>query len=180
MDFYIQCFLTEADKLQKVFGCKNKLFFEKIMLKLQDDLDDLDSEHEGLISFTKNAKSVLLDIINGKAQFADLHFMYVMIYEKLCGVFGQQIYCPSDEFSVAYFTSLQLAPSALIPIPLATPTPFIYSIAVANLATEKTTFLTASKPASLSDKEFAEQQADYAYAFDQAIKQNKDLVFSMY
>jgi hypothetical protein len=122
----------------------------------------------------------LLDIINGKVQFADLDFMYVTIYEKLCSVFGEQIYCPSDEFNVGYLTNLGLQPSALIPIPLIAKTPFVYSIAVADLATHKAKFLALPKPDKTSDKDFAEQQADYAYAFDKAIEQQKDLVFSMY
>jgi hypothetical protein len=180
MDLYIQTFLTDAEKLKKVFGCKNKLFFEKILIKLQDELDDLDSDYEKIISFTKNAKAVLLDIINGHAQHNDLSFMYVMIYEKLCGVFGEQIYCPSDEYNLQYFNALQLKPCALIPIPLVDETPFIYSVAFADLQTEKEKFLAISKPNNITDSDFAAHQADFGYAFDQAIKQNKDLVFSMY
>jgi hypothetical protein len=180
MSLYIQAFLTDAEKVKKVFGCKNKLFFDKIMLKLRDDLDDLDSDYEDKITFDKNAKTVLLDLINGKTQFKDLAFLYVHVYEKLCAVFGEQIYSPNDEFSVPYFKAIGLKPSAFLEIPLENSTPFIYSIPVAKLYKEKQWFLGLTKPDNMSQKEFDDEQNDFAYAFDKAMKANKDLVFSMY
>ena len=112
MSLYIQSYLTDAAKVKKVFGCKNKLFFEKAMLKLRDELDDLDADYDEQINFDKNAKTVLLDIINGKIQFNDMAFMYVHIYEKLCSVFGEQVFPPNDEYSVPYFKAIGLKPSA--------------------------------------------------------------------
>jgi hypothetical protein len=180
MSLYIQSYLTDAEKVKKVFGCKNKLFFEKILLKLRDDLDDIDADHEEFINFDKNAKSVLLDIINGKIQFEELAFIYVLVYEKLCGVFGEQIYSPNDEYSVPYFQALGINPSAFIPIPMVKNTPFIYSIPVAKLFKEKQWFLGLTKPDTMSQKDFDMEQSDFAFAFDKAMKENKDLVFSMY
>jgi hypothetical protein len=180
MSLYIQSYLTDAAKVKKVFGCKNKLFFEKAMLKLRDELDDLDADYDEQINFDKNAKTVLLDIINGKIQFNDMAFMYVHIYEKLCSVFGEQVFPPNDEYSVPYFKAIGLKPSAFLPIPLEKAKPFVYSIPVDKLNKEKQWFLGLTKPEDMSQKDFDLEQNDFAFIFDKAIKENKDLVFTMY
>jgi hypothetical protein len=180
MSKYIQSYLTDSEKVKKVFGCKNKLFFEKILITLGDDLEDLDSDYEDKITFEKNAKTVLLDIINGNKSFPDMAFLYMMVFEKLCKVFGEQIYCPNDEYSVSYLQAVGVKSNAFIDIPLEKSEPFLYCIPVAKLFKEKEWFLGLTKPDTMTQKEFDMEQSDFAYAFDKAMKANKDLVFTMY
>lgn len=180
MSWYIKSYLTDAEKLKKVYGCKNKLFTEKIMLKMRDFLDDLDSDYEEQITFEKNASAVLLDFINGKTSFKDINFMYVLIYERLCDIFGEQVFSPNDEYSVPYFKALEQKSTVFLPIPTEKKDPFVVSILHKDLARQKEWYLSLTKPDDMSQKEFDTEQADYAFVFDKAIKEGKDLVFTMY
>ncbi len=180
MSWYINSFVTDAGKVQKVWGCKNKLFFEKALLKLKNSLDDLDYEYEDIVDFEKNAKSVLLDIVNGKISYKDLGVLYIHVYEELCGIFGEQIYCPNDEYSVPYFKALQLQQAAFLEIPTPKGPPFVHSILNKDLKIAKEYFLGMTKPEDMDEKTFAQEQGDYAFAFDKAMQDGLDLVFTMY
>jgi hypothetical protein len=179
MSWYIRSYLVDAEKIKKIFGCKNKLFLEKIVIKLNDFLDDLDSDYSEQTNLEKNSRAVLIDIINGKITLPELDFMYTLIYERLCDVFGEQIFSPNDEYSVEYFKALQLKHSAIIAIPFPTRVPMTHHIAIKNLKHQKEWFLGLTKPNEMSQKEFDAEQSDYAFAFDEAIAKNKDLVFVM-
>jgi hypothetical protein len=171
-DKFIQVYLTDAEHVRKVYGCKNKAFLEKLLIKLKYPLEDLDDEFEDLIEPTKNSKFVLLDMINGKQTLKDLRLIYLYLYEKICLSFGQALFAPSDEFSVELFEYMELSPSAFMPIELSRKVPFLVSILCADLPAFRTRF-------EAVDAIFDEEKADYFYAIDKAIAEKKDLVLCM-
>jgi hypothetical protein len=171
-DKFIQVYLTDAEHVRKVFGCKNKAFLEKLLLKLKYPLEDLDDEFEDLLGPQKNSKYVLLDMINGKQSLKDLRLIYLYLYEKICLSFGQALFAPSDEFSVELFEALELSPSAFMPLELSRKVPFLLSL----LSSELPDF---RKRIEALDAVYDEEKPDFLYAIDKAIADKKDLVFCM-
>ncbi len=179
MSYYIQAYLTDAAKVEKVFGCKNKLLFEKLLVKLRYDLDDIDSEYEEKINFEKNAKTVLLDMINGKVSFKDVPYLYVLVYEKIVATFGEQIYAPSDEFDEEYFKALELDTYTFFDIPTCDKAPFVHSIPKEHIGEALEVFCTMPSIKGYNIGKLQEALADFKYAFEKAKKEGKDLVFVM-
>jgi hypothetical protein len=176
---FVQAYLTDAANVAKVYGCKNKALLEKLLVKLKYPLEDLDDEFEDLVEPNKNANMVLMDIINGKQTLPDFKLVYLFLYEQICLSFGEHIYAPSDDFSVNYFNALELQPSAFMPLELSNENPVLLSIPNAELEDYKMKFLNLSIYKGIDEIDFGEEQKDYAFAFDLAIKMKKDLVFCM-
>jgi hypothetical protein len=103
--------------------------------------------------------------------------MYVYLYEKIVALFGEQIYCPSDEYNVDYFEALELRQSSFFKVPFSKGLPFVHSIKNSDLKRQKDWFLGLEKPDGISQSKYDADLADYAYAFDKAIQDGKDLVF---
>jgi hypothetical protein len=149
---------------------------EKLMHKMRFALEEIDDEFEDDISETKNAKYVLLDMINGKQTYKDLRLAYIHVYEQICLAFGQQIYPPDEELSVSFLRGLQLPPSAFMPIELSSKSPYVVSIANADLKIfDKKIAELESYPNSDED-DIKQEREDYQYIIKKAIKEKKDLV----
>lgn len=176
---FVTAYLTDAAHVSKVFGCKNKALLGKLMLKLKYPLEDLDDEYEDLIGPNKDAKHVLLEIINGKQTLKDLRLMYLFIYEQICLSFGEHLYAPNDDFSAEYFLALKLKPSAFMPIELSSKHPILVSIKYDELETYKEKFSSLESYEGYDEDIIGEDRKDYLYAFDEAIKKKKDLVFCL-
>jgi hypothetical protein len=175
---FVQAYITDAEHITKVFGCKNKVLFQKLVQKLDSHLDYLDDEFEDMIGPTKNGKYILMDIINGKVNHPDMAHFYAYIYEKISLSFGQQIYAPSDDFNESYFSKLKLKPQYFMPLPMPESFPVIYSIANPELEKEQKQFLSLPQWQDVDTKEFEIMKKDYSYAFEKAISENKDLIWA--
>jgi hypothetical protein len=180
MEKFVQAYLTDGEHVDKTFGCKNIPFAKKLLIKLEGHLDYLDDEFEDIIDKNKNARYVLLDIINGKVSYPELKIMYMYIYEKICLSFGEQLYPPSDDFNEKYFKQLNVDSQLFMPIPTVDGFPIMHSIQKDQLAEAKKYFINAKPWKGATDEEYNEAKADYEFAFDKAIKADKDLVFVYY
>jgi hypothetical protein len=176
-DQYIQAYLTDADHVSKVFGCKNKALLEKLMHKMRFALEEIDDEFEDLISEQKNSKYVLLDMINGKQSYKDLRLAYIHVYEQICLAFGQQIYPPDEELSVEFLRGLKLPASAFMPIELSSRVPYVVSIANAELKVFDKKIADLATYEGADEDVIGQEREDYQYIIKKAIKEKKDLVF---
>jgi hypothetical protein len=178
-DIYIQAYITDASHVQKVFGCKNKALLEKLLLKMRFVLDDIDDEFEDIITPQKNAKFVLLDIINGKQSFEDLTDAYIFVYEQICLAFGQQIYPPEEDLSLSFLQALNMPASAFMPIKLNEDEPFVLSITNVEIKDFEKKVKTLLPYVGVALDVFEQEQKDYLDIIAKAKKEKKDLVLVM-
>lgn len=173
-------YLTDAEKVKSFYGSKDAAALEELYKALQEDFESLDDFFDGSSEGWQPAREILTDIINGEIRFPKLGYMYSYVYEQLCAYFGGQVFPPGEEYSTVYYYEIEKQPTAFIPIPFSNDFPEVYSISKDKLATEKERFLQVQKIDGINDAGLQMEKDDFAFIFDKAIAEQKDLLFMLY
>lgn len=181
MSYSVVCYLTDASAIKRLYGCKNEALLSTLSAALEEELDDLNDAFETQTAGAINAQAILKDFINGETRFQETAFLYGYVYEKLCQYYGEEVVPPNDEFSPNYYWAVpKQTYKSFIPIPFSSDFPELYSITVNELHTEQKRFLALTQREGADEAYLKMEQEDFAFAFEQAIAANKDLVFFLY
>ena len=173
MSYYVYAYLTEADKVKSVYrACDNQLLNQlKVMLK--QPLDSLNDYFSDSLNTGKDAYAVLTDIVNGEIRYSEIAFMYGYVYEKICNLYGTQIYYTENLWQLD-------SQSTFIPIPLSDDFPYIISIPVTDLESKRTEYTSRQEGDGIGDYDYEQEMDDLNFIFDEAIEAQKDLVIMVY
>lgn len=182
MGYYVTSYLTDSSEIKKLYGSKDEIKLKRLLTDLSEELNSLNEDFDYELTGNENSQEILTDIINGEIRFHNLAFMYGYVYEQLCIYYGKIIDPPNEEYSTAYYWEIPKKKSykAFIPIPFSNDFPEIYSIDKNNLQTEKDLFLSITKRDGIDEDYLNIEKEDFRFIFDEAITQNKDLVFFLY
>ncbi|MCX8534239.1 DUF7691 family protein [Chryseobacterium luquanense] len=183
MGYYVTGYVTDSANIKNLYGSKDQEILTSLLNELSDSLDELndDFDFDDNLNEEKNSQAVLTDIINGEIRFPELAYLYGYVYEKLCEYFGEIVDSPNDEFSTNYYWEIPKETyKAFIPIPFSSDFPEVYSIYAADLQTEKSKFLALTERKGVDSDYLKTEKEDFEFAFNKAIKENKDLVFFLY
>lgn len=180
MGLHVTVYLTDATQIKALYGSKDKGLLAQLLDELEDEIDGLNEYFEDDLSDGENGQEVLRDIINGNVRFPHLAFLYGYIYMNLCQYYGEFLESPNEEYSVDYFYAVpKLNDKVFIPIPIPEDFPEIYSIPLTNLYAEKESFFLTTID-NVNIENLKNEQENYCFAFDQALKSKKDLAFFIF
>lgn len=179
MGYGVQSYLTDAEKIKKVYASKEITLFESLEKDLKANFERLGNDFKDFLDEKVFPSSILLDIVNGEIRFPKFAFLYGYVYELLCQHYGELVY-PPDEYSINYFWEIPREPKAFIPIPFTKDFPDIYSIKIDELQNEKDRFLQIKEIKGMSAEQIDLEKKDFEFIFDKAIKEKKDLAFFSY
>lgn len=180
MGYYVQSYLTDAEKIKKIFASKDLVLFEKLEKEFKEDFEHLYDYFVDDLDENVFPASILLDIVNGEIRFPKFAFLYGYVYELLCKHYGEHVFPPDDEYSTNYFWEVPKEPKAFIPIPFTKDFPEIYSIKINELQNEKGRFLALKERKGMPAEYIHLEKEGFEFIFDKAIKEKKDLAFFLY
>lgn len=173
MSYYVYAYLTEVDKVKSVYGTCDNLLMNQLKASLKQELDRLNDYFSDSLNSDKDAYAVLADIVNGEIRYPEIAFVYGYVYEKICNLYGTQIYCAEN------FWQLDCQ-STFIPIPLSDDFPYIISIPVTELESKRMEYASRQEGDGIGDYDYEQEMDDLNFIFDEAIEAQKDLVIMVY
>lgn len=181
MNYSVVSYLTDSTEIKKVYGSKNKALLATLLEHFSDELDTLNEDFKNDLDKNENAQEILKDIINGEIRFPEIAFMYGYVYEKICDYYGELVLPPNDELSTGYYWDVpKQTYKAFIPIPFSDDFPEVFSIQHTDLKTNKERFLALFDREDVDEETFRIEKEDFEFIFNQAMEENKDLVFFLY
>lgn len=181
MSYSVLSYLTDSAEIKKVYGSRNKKLLATLLDEFSEDFDILNEDFENDLDKNENAQEILEDIIDGEIRFPEIAFMYGYVYEKICEYYGELIFPPNDELSTGYYWDVpKQTYKAFIPIPFSDDFPEIFSIENKDLKSNKERFLSLFDREDVDEETFRIEKEDFEFIFNQAMEENKDLVFFLY
>lgn len=180
MGYYVSSYLTNAESVRNIFGSKDIVLYEKLTDKFKEGFEKQNDYFSRDLPENVSFGSVLLDIIYGQIRFPNLAFAYGYVYESLCEYCGEKVFPPEGDYSTNYYWAITKTPKSFIPIPVTFDFPEIYSISYGDLKTEKQRFLEITEIEGISTEYINLEKEGFAFIFDKAIEEKKDLVFFTY
>ena len=173
MDYSVHAYLTDAKKIEAVFGSKSGSVLEEIKAKYHRDLECCNDTFEDDITPQKDAFTVLSDIVRGRITCPELDFLYGYVYELVCKFYGKAIYSAPGLWSFA-------ERSTFVPIPQNKGFPYIISIPASELESRKQKYKVLKKGQGIGDYDYEQEMDDLNFIFDEAVEAQKDLVIMVY
>lgn len=173
MSYSVYAYLTDADKIKKMYGSCDSKLFNQLSSLFRNELDELNEYFRSYINTSKDAYVILSDIINGEIHFPEIAFMYGYVYEKICKHYGRMIYNTENIWELD-------KQSAFIPIPFSDNFPYIISVQVFELEAKKEKYNTLKQGDGIGDYDYDQEMADLNFIFDEAIEAQKDLMIIVY
>ena len=181
MGYNVTSYLTKSSEIKKLYGSRDQKLLTTLLHDLSEELESLNNDFDYEFNENEDSQQILTDIINGEVRFPELAFMYGYVYELLCKYYGKTVLPPNKEYSTTYYWEIPKSPyKAFIPIPFSDDFPEVYSIEVNNLEKEKDLFLSLIERNGIDNEGLNIEKEDFRFIFEEAIEQNKDLVFFVY
>lgn len=173
MDYSVHAYLTDAKKIEAVFGSKSASVLEEIKAKYNKELEFCNDTFGDDITSQKDAFTALHDIVEGKITCPGPDFLYGYVYELICRFYGKIIYSAPGLW---HFDER----STFIPIPPCKEFPYIISIPASELENRKRKYTALKKGQGIGDYDYEQEMDDLNFIFDEAIEVQKDLVIMVY